>query len=222
MKILHVSDLHTFHEMLYIPNDIDLIILSGDITNWKDTNDVEFEQFYKWWSQIDIDKIIIAGNHDFCYLKQYNKDKIKECSIYLEHEYCDYKGLTIFGSPYVPIYGNWEFMRTPHKLGQLWGHLDEGIDILITHGPPKGILDLTYTYAGLLKFCGDNGLLNRIKKVNPKYHLFGHIHDNQDIKNFGNRMIADVDTKFYNSACVKDGYFDKGLIHQGQIINYEL
>jgi Icc-related predicted phosphoesterase len=221
MKILHVSDLHGFHKMLHIPKDIDLLIVSGDVTNSKNRveNDVEFERFYKWWYKIETPKIIIAGNHDNCFLKQYNKDKIKECSIYLEHEYWEYKGLLIFASPYIPTYGNWDFMIASHKISRYWDELSEDIDILITHGPPKTILDLSYNRQRNLEFCGDSALLKRIKKVNPRYHLFGHIHDNQNISNYGLRTVDYLDTKFYNSACVKDAYFNLGLIHQGQIIN---
>ena len=36
MKILHISDTHGFHNLLTIPKDIDMVIHSGDSTNYKD------------------------------------------------------------------------------------------------------------------------------------------------------------------------------------------
>jgi len=220
MKIFVFSDTHGYHNMLQIPPDTDLIICCGDVTNYKDKtrNDIEFQSFYNLWKELPQDKIMIAGNHDNCLLRKYNKDKLKECSVYLEHEYYEYKGLTIFGSPYTPTFGDWDFMMSPNKLNRVWEELSTGIDILVTHGPPKGILDLSKNRLGNLEYCGDKTLLNHVLGTNPKHHVFGHIHNGNGYTNYGTRTIKELGTIFYNCSMVKDGDFKSGLINPGQTI----
>lgn len=162
-------------------------------------------------------KVSFTGN---CWAtKNYNKNFVKDQGIiYLEDDYTEVEGKLLFGSPWSPTFGNWHFMKSREKLGRFWDNvLQEGIDLLITHSPPKGILDLTYDFNNSLKFCGCNGLLKAISKYKPKHHVFGHIHNNSDIVNFGTRVIED--TKFYNASFVKDGYFDSiGTFNSNGII----
>ena len=67
-------------------------------------------------------------------------------------------------------------------------------DVLITHGPPATILD---DVRGLPEGCVD--LLARILQINPKYNIFGHIHE-------GYGGIRKGDTIFIN-ASVCDGLY---------------
>ena len=132
------------------------------------------------------------------------------------------KGIKIFGSPYTPTFGQWSFMRNRDKIGKNWKHIEEGTDIVITHGPPKGILDLAPSYgrnSGGVELCGDNSLLKAIYKVKPKYHCFGHIHDNQAGDNNG--ILIRNEVTFMNCSQVVDGQFNKGLQHKGKIVNYD-
>ena len=46
-------------------------------------------------------------------------------------------------------------------------------DVLITHGPPAGILD--QTYEGQHVGCAD--LRRYVSMIKPKVHIFGHIHE---------------------------------------------
>ena len=59
-------------------------------------------------------------------------------------------------------------------------------DILITHGPPHGILD---------NEMGDEELLSQIQEIKPRIHCFGHIHGT-----FGMQILNG--TTFINSAMV--------------------
>jgi len=52
------------------------------------------------------------------------------------------------------------------------------IDILITHGPPNGILDLSE--AG--EYAGCTALLEAVREIAPRVHLFGHIHEGRGIE----------------------------------------
>lgn len=218
MKCWAISDTHGMHRQAIIPDKIDLLVYGGDSTNSKflPNNLVEFEDFFNWFSNISIEyKVIIAGNHDTWATKAYNRDKLKEAGIiYLENEYTEIEGLKIFGSPFTPTFGDWCFMKDRSKLDPIWRHLEENIDILITHGPPQGILDLSENRDYKLEQVGDLSLYKRVYEKRPKYHIFGHIHDFKTCKNFGT-MKRDFGTIFMNVSSVEDGRFDKGLIHNG-------
>lgn len=150
--------------------------------------------------------------------KKYNKDKVKDLGIhYLEHEYLELNGKLIFGSPYTPIFGNWYFMVNRSKLFNYWEVLKENIDVLITHCPPKGILDLSHNKNHELEYCGDKSLFNIILKTTPKFHVFGHIHDSENCYNSGHTKLSNYPTTFINASCVTDGKFDKGCSSNGQI-----
>ena len=74
-------------------------------------------------------------------------------------------------------------------LRKKWKRIPEGIDILVTHGPPAGILDRTF--AGIHVGCAD--LLAATRRVRPTLHVFGHIH-----KSYGSTKISG--TTFVNAA----------------------
>lgn len=220
MKIWAISDTHGFHDYLQVP-EVDMVIHAGDSTNYKELfkNELEFENFLRWYSKLDIKhKILIAGNHDASLTKKYNVDKVRDYGIiYLEHEDCEVEGITIFGSPYTPTFGDWYFMKDRSKLDRYWQML-KSCDILVTHGPPKGILDLSFDRNRNLEYCGDSALLKRVLDVKPKYHIFGHIHDCEGVINKGIRIYQDI--TFVNASCVTDGRFDKGVTSNGIILNY--
>lgn len=223
MKIWHISDTHTYHELLTVPEDIDIVIFSGDCSNPRDpyNNEPEVRDFIHWYKGLPIKhKIFVAGNHD----SSIEKGLIKKIDFtsynihYLENDYINIEGFKIFGSPYTPTFGNWSFMKTRDKMDKLWSKVDEDVDIFVVHGPPKTILDLSYNRDHILEHCGCNALkrhiLNRIK---PKLCLFGHIHNNEDIINAGILKLSDYNTTFSNGSVVTDRRFGK-LSSNGNIL----
>lgn len=220
MKYWLISDTHQQHQELHIPN-VDCVIHCGDCTNAYNPiqNQIEFENFYNWFVNLPIKhKILIAGNHDASLTKSYNIDKLKANGIvYLENEYYEVGNVKLYGSPISPTFGNWYFMKDRSKMQKVWQHL-EYVNILITHTPPKGILDLSYSTDNKLEYCGCKSLLNKITEIQPKIHCFGHIHDYNDILNYGTRTIGNWSTTFYNCAVVEDGKIEQGVKHHGHII----
>mgnify|MGYP000391874844 CR=1 FL=1 len=222
MKIWHISDTHTFHELLQIPEGIDMVIHSGDCSNPRDpyNNEPEVRKFIDWFSGLDIKyKIYVAGNHDTSIERGLvTKDDFSKNGIhYLENTSVEIEGLKIFGSPYTPMFGNWAFMKARPKLDRVWNKaIPDDSDIVIVHGPPKGVLDLSYDRNGKLEFCGDKSLMNKIKIVKPLFMMFGHIHNNEDIVNAGTRKVSGLDTIFSNGSVVTDGKFGK-LTSNGNI-----
>lgn len=85
-------------------------------------------------------------------------------------------GITVYGSPWTPRFENWAYMQDDSALEKVWEWIPGGLDILVTHGPPHGILDKTCPRFGS-KHVGSRTLLDRVLTVRPKYHVFGHIHE---------------------------------------------
>jgi predicted phosphodiesterase len=80
--------------------------------------------------------------------------------------------LRVYASPWTPEYGLWGFQYDPEN-----GHsfdIPEGIDVAMTHGPAKGMLD---TARGDHTHAGCPCLLRALEKAKPRIHCFGHIHE---------------------------------------------
>lgn len=217
-----ISDTHTKHQDLIIP-EVDMVIFSGDAgtSNFTADSSFEVEKFMDWFSELPIKyKVWIAGNHDVCIDRKVIRPKNSEYNfIYLEHESVCIEGVNIFGSPYTPSFGhNWGFNVNRGKLQPYWSEIPDNTDILVTHGPPYGILD--HTESGLpegLKSVGDKELLNRVKQLNLKYHIFGHIHTEVNALNAGTKTIAGLGTVFVNASVLDLRY---RLNNNGHIITW--
>lgn len=78
----------------------------------------------------------------------------------------------------------WEKINNRHE----YPSENRPIDMLITHGPAHGILDLNLGCKILKKF---------ILKQKPVYHIFGHIHETGgNVKKFGLSTCINVCSKF--------------------------
>jgi Icc-related predicted phosphoesterase len=210
MKIFAISDTHGKHEQVQIPQGTDMLIHAGDFSNAKlpIMNSNEVNLFLIWLEQQPVKyKVIIAGNHDTSIESRFftKKDFKDRGIIYLEHESIEIEGIKIFGSPYTPEYNNWAFNRSRNKLGRIWDSIPDDIDVLITHGPPKGILDSASRDKNLNENVGCSALLKKVLKVEPKIHITGHIHHNQDNLNNGLFKLLNYKIFFANVSCVKDG-----------------
>jgi len=110
-------------------------------------------------------------------------------------------------------------MKKKGRLSPLWEQIPSDTDFLITHGPPKGILDLSFSPDKNLEYCGDQELMNRIMQLNIKHHCFGHIHKSKGCLNAGSRTLMGLNTQFHNASCVIDGKFNQGLSSFGITID---
>lgn len=188
-RIVCVSDTHARHHLTRVPNG-DILVHAGDLTRHGSLDDVE--AFDRWLGHLPHrHKIVICGNHDFCFQEQPAKARARITNaIYLEDSGCEIDGLTFWGSPWQPWFGGWAFnLPRGEELDAKWAKIPVGVDVLITHGPPEGILDRTKR--GELAGCRD--LLNRVYEVKPRLHVFGHIHE------AAGRVDTD-DTTFVNAS----------------------
>ncbi|KAH8680790.1 Metallo-dependent phosphatase-like protein [Xylariales sp. PMI_506] len=102
-------------------------------------------------------------------------DKAKDITFLDEgiHQFTLQNGarLTVYASPYTPSIGDWGFQFRPQD-----GHhfaIEEKVDVVITHGPPKGVLDRTECK----QHGGCESLVEAIFQAKPLLHCFGHIHE---------------------------------------------
>lgn len=200
---------------------IDMVIHSGDCSNSRhlQTSVIEIMEFLEWYHKVPVKyKIFVAGNHDTAIeRKSITKEGISDYGIiYLENESIEIEGINIWGSPITPTYGEWSFMKARDKTHKTWNQIPDNTDILIVHGPPKNIRDLTYNREHRLETCGDKAMLSAISRVKPKLMLFGHIHNYKDIENQGISTYYNYPgTTFSNASMVEDGKLNEGLISFG-------
>jgi Icc-related predicted phosphoesterase len=211
MKIVHISDSHSpkYHSKLIIP-ECDVLIHSGDIGGR--TTNLELFEFLSWFdAQPAKKKIWIAGNHDICLdikwanfpidpiindvrIQVYKEAKAmldKYPGItYLENTDYVYEGIKFYGSPITPSFHrqNWAFNADRgEEIKKYWARIPSDVNVLITHGPPYGIMDtipLKYKQTpdeDIHRGCQD--LLNVIKKrlINLELHCFGHLHNHYGV-----------------------------------------
>lgn len=176
MKICSISDLHSNFALK--TSEADVLTISGDLT-YKGSL-IELSNARHWLKeQPQKYKVIIAGNHDFCFENK-NREEARHILsgdgiFYLQDESVVLDGVKFYGSPWQPWFYDWAFNLYRGKaLKEKWDLIPDDVDVLLTHGPPYGYGDLTMR--GEAVGCQD--LLEAIKKKKPRYHLFGHIHEN--------------------------------------------
>eukprot|EP01120_Amphizonella_sp_Union-15-10_P010535 TRINITY_DN4235_c1_g1_i1.p1 TRINITY_DN4235_c1_g1~~TRINITY_DN4235_c1_g1_i1.p1 ORF type:complete len:281 (-),score=42.73 TRINITY_DN4235_c1_g1_i1:33-875(-) len=187
----------------------DVLLHAGDFTNTGEQRQVQ--RFSEWMeSQPHRYKIFIAGNHDITLDLAYYRTKSKRFHskpfpaeeikaailankkiIYLEDSettICD--GIRVYGSPWQPEFCDWAFnVNRGKEIKKYWDQIPNGIDVLVTHGPPTG--HGGFCNNGLEAGCDD--LLNAVQRVKPAVHIFGHIHE-------GYGVTEDKHTVYINAS----------------------
>lgn len=217
IRVVVISDTHMKHDQLTMPAG-DILVHCGDFTNGGTL--AEMAQFSVWLGEQDYQhKIVIGGNHD----KMLERDPraARACLgdgfngvVYLEDSGVSLMGLNFYGSPWAPAFGSgWAFQLTSQAhANDKWGRAVDymastgarGIDVLVTHGPPRGILDATeddILVDGLRQKerVGCPELRRLVQTYPPQLHLFGHIHESPGIQVHGG-------TCFVNAANCDLGY----------------
>lgn len=210
MKIWHISDTHMNQGQLEIPTGIDLVVHSGDATNWADPyrNESEMRAFIDWFATLPIPlKIFVPGNHDTSVDNGLvTRELIESRGItLLIDQAIEIEGHKFWGTPWTPRFGNWSWMTDRGKINRKWDLIPDDTDVLITHGPPYGVLDATYNQKNDVELVGCSALAKRVAKIEPRLMMFGHVHSTKDIRNSGTREIWGSRTRFSNGACCDDG-----------------
>lgn len=207
MKLVCISDTHGKHGRMPELPDGDVLIVAGDISNVGTREQII--QFNDWIQhRPHKHKLVIAGNHDWYFYRKPEKARalMTNCT-YLQDESVVIDGVKFYGSPWQPTFYNWAFnLDRGEPLREVWNKIPDDTDILITHGPPAGKLDAAMDGRG----TGCVDLNDRVFKVRPKVHIFGHIHECYGTLDIGSSTLyvnASVCTRQYipsNSAIVVD------------------
>lgn len=185
MRFVCLSDTHKLHEKVQVP-DGDVLVFAGDMCGRGGIESVR--RFRDWFlSHPHSTKIVVAGNHDFAFESNYDEAKQLFTSYsgvyYLQDASIMVNRFLIYGSPWQPEFFNWAFnLPRGELLRQKWENISSETDILITHGPPFGIMDRN-EYGDS---CGCKDLSHRISELKDlKLHIFGHIHEGYGIEKKG-------------------------------------
>lgn len=247
MKICHISDTHGSrgHTPLIIP-EVDVLIHSGDIGGVTTLRDLT--EFLIWMEkQPAKKKIFCAGNHDWILSKEPGVRYKRQGSVYqwltfnerynsarellnnydveyLENSEYVYEGIKFYGSPYSPSFHreSWVFNsdRGP-EIRKHWNKIPPDVNVLITHSPPYGVLDvipesykLTPT-EDVHRGCFDLMDIIERKLLDLKLHTFGHIHSQTD---WISKNISDTRNIIFSNGAVLDNDY-KQVVANPLIIN---
>ncbi|MFX1257916.1 MAG: metallophosphatase domain-containing protein [Promethearchaeota archaeon] len=191
MKVICTSDTHGMYNNLEIP-DGDLFIFAGDISEIGHERElIDFNNFLGRLPHAY--KIIVDGNHDL------TPEKISELitnATYLQHELLEIENIKIWGTSWQYwLKDQIERTRNQMELSVFWQSISPDIDILITHFPPFGFGDLTRSGRHL----GNMDLHATIRRIKPKYHIFGHVHEGYGIYK---EKIDDFEIIYINASAI--------------------
>lgn len=190
MKILHLSDTHGCHHRLRDLPEADVVVHSGDFCMVG--TEQEALDFLNWFCDLPYKhKIFICGNHDDC-LYGANINGLDDNVHYLCNSGIEIEGLKFYGVPMFMC----DCVTDRQNLN--YDKIPIDTDILITHTPAYGILDFDDNIN-----YGSEVLLQAVTNVNPRIHLFGHIHKQHGITTiettiFSNGAIMNEDYSIHN------------------------
>ncbi|MEO8361718.1 MAG: metallophosphatase domain-containing protein [Vicinamibacteria bacterium] len=202
MRLVLISDTHNRQAQLSLP-DGDALVHAGDFT--MSGTEKEIRDFGDWLqARPHAHKIVIAGNHD----RLFETDPARARSLisphihYLLDSEVTLDGVRIWGSPWQPWFMDWAFnLARGEAIAAKWALIPDGIDVLITHGPPLGVGDRTAH--GENVGCAD--LLAAMERVKPRLSAFGHIHEGYGV--YGDKLnvsICDARYRVFNKPTVVD------------------
>ncbi|HLT37854.1 MAG TPA: metallophosphatase domain-containing protein [Enhygromyxa sp.] len=172
IRLVLISDTHGFHDFPVPPGDV--LVHAGDGCS-RGTLDEAREWAAFVHRQPHRHKIVIAGNHDRCFEADFAVASAPFAGLdFLHDSGCERLGVRFWGSPWQPWFLSWAFNlpRGP-ELAAKWALIPDDTDVLVTHGPPHGILDRTYDHEPV----GCEQLRIALGRVRPRVHVFGHIHE---------------------------------------------
>ena len=182
LRIACISDTHSEEEEVVVP-EADLFAFAGDAVNFSHGSR-QMAKFHKWISAVNCkEKVLVAGNHDL-YIEK-NRERVETHLLpgvkYLEDRAVSVgpnASVTVYGAPWIVarnlFYLSSAFSLPNDKILDKWKQIPTGVDILVTHSPPWGILDVNKDRTS----TGSEHLRNEIaERIHPKIHIFGHNHN---------------------------------------------
>jgi Icc-related predicted phosphoesterase len=196
MRIVVVSDTHARHEELGVVT-ADVLIHCGDGCDGFRRDPADVDRLDDWFSRQQVDLVLaIGGNHDFEIERRSRASRpVFSHAVYLEDRCYEYQGCTFYGAPWTPELSGWAFFQDGKTMREKWASVPSGIDVLITHTAPYGILDRNRHGRSL----GCRDLLDRLPVIRPRLHVFGHNHASAGAARIGPTLH--VNASMVNSRC---------------------
>jgi predicted phosphodiesterase len=175
-RIFAFSDTHGNHrELCYHPEKTDILVCAGDVCN--DGNETQLHDFFIWFAEQPAKhKLFVPGNHDL----PFDLEPERAAQFIPKGITCVEKGGVILHDIRFYVLPVRPWLHAPL-------YLPPQIDVLVTHGAPKGILDENGSWGCAI-------LRNLVKEAQPKIHIFGHCHRE------GGQSVKLGNTIFYNVA----------------------
>lgn len=156
----------------------------------------------RWLDRVGTGVVGIAGNHDIIFARTDERLAPRLPWRYPQDKAIEVCGLRIHGTPWIPSAGRQWVFQAPRSFGgdflaERFGAIPEGLDILLSHGPPYGTLDLTI--AG--EHVGSRALRTAIRRVRPKLVVCGHVHEGRDVDRMTSPQTGEITVA---NACVLD------------------
>jgi Icc-related predicted phosphoesterase len=196
VKIVFISDVHCKQEELVIP-PCDLLVSCGDFSMLGKQNEVR--AFHTWMNRQPAKHLIsVMGNHEINVEANFGLSKeiaLEVCPRvhFIEEGLIEIEGVKIWCSAHTPEFCDWAYnVPRGYEIKRHWDMIPDNIDILVTHGPPFGVLDTVRGGPHL----GCEELIKAVERVKPLIHAFGHIHDS-----FGK---IEIDGATYINASICD------------------
>jgi Icc-related predicted phosphoesterase len=185
-----MSDTHRLHRTITAPMQGDLLIHSGDFTFFCEETHV-LRDFNDWLGELPFRyRVVVPGNHERLMHTRPELRRLITNATLLVNEAVTIEGMRLWGSPVTgddTAFG----CATAEERRALYASIPEDTDILITHGPPHGILDVEFRGGGISRGCPE--LLAAVQRVKPQVHIFGHVHASRGATRIG-------ETTYINAA----------------------
>lgn len=172
--IIAISDTHGKHREINIP-PCDILIHCGDICT--DGDEDQINDFFDWFSASPAKyKLFISGNHDYPFVFEPSsaKNLIPSNIVFMENRIKTIQNISFLG------------LTSQYNLHGIPNIQTKKVDFLLTHVPPKSILD---------DGAGCPYLSEFVNILKPDFHVFGHIH------RFGGEKFSKGNTVFINASC---------------------
>jgi Icc-related predicted phosphoesterase len=202
LRLVLLSDTHELHREVDVP-DGDILIHAGDFTMFSRSLSA-IEDFNVWLGELPYRiKICVPGNHEFFLERDLSRRSLLSDATVLINERFEVNHLKFWGSPVTPLANTAFGIASAEDRKRLYAQIPDDTDVLVTHGPPYGILDST-PESGFHSGCRE--LFDAVMRVKPKLHVFGHVHGAYGI-------FHTDDTTFINAALLgAHGDIDKAPI----------
>jgi Icc-related predicted phosphoesterase len=212
MRLVATADTHFPVDPELIP-DGDVFVLAGDF--------MYSGYIGEWYPRLDAiaalpheHKIVVCGNHDI-HVQNYAGPALAEMRkagirvlgfpSKMSPKMDLPNGMTMGGSPFVHNLPGWAFNNDETAV---WAYLDDmgRVDILVSHSPPRGLLDRGTGHGG---HFGMAALRKYINRFQPDMFICGHVHEGYGTVKEGRTLVAnvahcDLDYKTVNPPMVWD------------------